>query len=85
MALQQVITEAERSDFGTGSPGGFKTSNPTGDPAQQDGFNAAELAFWWTEEALADVRQMWSAIVSPEEQAWMRENIPTEVLERAIA
>ncbi|HEY9627256.1 MAG TPA: plasmid replication protein, CyRepA1 family [Coleofasciculaceae cyanobacterium] len=85
MALQQVIPEAECSDSGTGSPGGFKTLNPLGDPAQQDGLNAAELAFWWTEEALADVRQMWSAIVSPEEQAWMRENIPTEVLERAIA
>jgi Domain of unknown function (DUF3854) len=74
--IQKEVEESE------GSPVGFiEQEKQTGDPLNND----QAIDQWLTLKALADVRLMWAAAASEEEQEALRQFIPQAVLERATA
>ncbi|MBW4662314.1 MAG: DUF3854 domain-containing protein [Drouetiella hepatica Uher 2000/2452] len=68
-----------------GSPRFIAHVNQGGDPTEQFPENGMGRGDWLTDAALADVRQMWDLSETLEERDWVRANVPTEVLKRAIA
>ncbi|MBD3886221.1 DUF3854 domain-containing protein [Phormidium tenue FACHB-886] len=83
--LHQSTGEGWDVSLVPGSPGGVTIPDGEGDPEEYLRENAPEWATWMTAEALEDVRQLWRASVTSEEQDWLRANVPSEVLKRAIA
>ncbi len=83
--LHQSAGEGRSGSPVAGSPGGVTIPDGKGDPEENVLENASEWATWMTAEALEDVRQLWRSSVTPEEQDWLRANVPSEVLKRAIA
>ena len=70
---------------GHGSPLFITISKQGEDPTHHSPENGVEVQDWLTLETLADVRAMWQASETTEERDWVRANVPSQVLERAIA
>ncbi|PSB14757.1 hypothetical protein C7B65_25910 [Phormidesmis priestleyi ULC007] len=73
-AYQQRVPES-------GSPIYYESSKEVGDPGDQ----LLELAQWLTAEALKEIRELWELADCAETKESLRQVIPIEVLERAIA
>ncbi|HEY9641538.1 MAG TPA: hypothetical protein V6C57_13705, partial [Coleofasciculaceae cyanobacterium] len=84
-ALHSSFTAGTDPKTDSGSPWGVATLDQEGDPKLQFSDNGLGAGDWLTVEAVKEVRQMWLASQTLEEQEWMRANIPAEVLKRAIA
>jgi len=83
--LPSSLNEGLERISGHGSPWFITTPNQGEDPTRHSPEDGIEVQKWLTLEVLADVRAMWRSSQTTDERDWVRENVPAQVLERAIA